>query len=667
MVEVQTRITDLRVVHDSKQWPSLAEYPLPALKRRISGALGKALSQPDLEPQFDIIERERFGGDIAIKFPQLLRRGGPKVFTQDYASLIVSRLSQDDFADAVADVSAAGMYVNVTLTDAWFDQSIAAVINTPKFGQNDSMQASVIVVDYSSPNVAKKLHAGHIRSTIVGHVLANLYEAVGALVYRVNHVNDFGGFGYLLEGWHRFASSFPSGLSVNERLLEIYGARRTLERLVNRLEPSDMSKEDRRILDRYFPNVNTVEQLADEFTTFVQNSDERFARLEAGCAEEVALWQELVVASLKDFESFYEALNISFDFVLGESFYYQIGTEIVDAALADGRARTFDVTDVGDESSRLDALVADGSMSDEERTNLLAGAEKDVGAVVIPLGGSKRFIVRRADGRSIYATRDLGAVKVRHEVFGATDIVYVVGQEQRVHFERLFQAVYAVGIADQESLRFKHVYFGFYVDAKTGKKLSSRDSVSGVSQLLNASLEHFHRTISERSPQSGDEAARTAKALAVGSLVFNDLKKDIRSPVEIDSSNIRATVENFEKAGGAYVAYAAVRARSVVRRAAGLAPKAAGATERGDAQESFILLKVQQIPEIIAAAAVRAEASLLIRHLQDLASEYNSYYARVPVIANGEVNIRRLKITDAVQHALRVGLSFCHVETPEWM
>ena len=113
------------------------------------------------------------------------------------------------------------MYVNVTLADRWLLDGAQHVADLAAgFGLSDAQAARTFLVDYSSPNVAKVLHAGHIRSTIIGHVLSNLHEGCGALVYRVNHINDFGGFGFTLEGWRRFASHFPEGMKENERLLE---------------------------------------------------------------------------------------------------------------------------------------------------------------------------------------------------------------------------------------------------------------------------------------------------------------------------------------------------------------------------------------------------------------------------------------------------------------
>ncbi|MPZ66963.1 MAG: arginine--tRNA ligase [Pseudonocardiaceae bacterium] len=429
--EAEAHLDATRRKHAAARPPALTGYPLPHLKERITTALSDSWGQGRLQVQFDIIERQGFGGDIALKFPQLLGNGGPRAFASDHLPWIASRLSESDFEDVIERVDKAGMYVNLTLADTWFRTGARALVgHGDDFGRNDSLSGATIVVDYSSPNVAKSLHAGHIRSTIVGHVLSNLYEAAGALVYRVNHVNDFGGFGFVLEGWRRFGTSFPTEFSDNDKLLEVYRVRRTAERvLASECTWDDVSAQDRELLSRYFPDVNGLDTFRASFNDFTSHANERFARLEAGDEDEVDLWAQLVMVSLRDFDSFYDALNIRFDFVLGESFYYEAGDTVVEACLASGQAKVFTEADVAAEVERLDGELAAGKITTGEYRTFIASAEKDTGAVVVPLDDGVRFIVRRSDGRSIYATRDLGAVQLRREVFGATDMIYVVGQE----------------------------------------------------------------------------------------------------------------------------------------------------------------------------------------------------------------------------------------------
>lgn len=641
---------------------------MPRLKARIAAALSERWGRGRLEPQCDPIGRGTFGGDLAVKLPQLLREGGPKGFVRDHLPWVVEVLGGEAFRDAVESVQTSGMYVNVTLSDRWLIDSARAVAELgPRFGESDAQAGRTIIVDYSSPNAAKVLHAGHIRSTIIGHVLANLHEACGALVYRVNHVNDFGGFGYTLEGYRRFERLFPEGMGGNERLLEVYRIRRTLERIA---EDDDtpfegIGEDDRALVARYFPGVSDRESLRSAREDFVAASDARFAALGAGDAAEVGLWKSMVEWSLADFDRFYTSLGVQFDLVLGESFYARAGDELVDDCLAAGTAIRYTDVEARADLAELEALRGRGGVTDAELRQRAAAVRKDVGAVVVPLGDGERLVVRRADGLSIYATRDLGAVRLRRELFGPTDITYVVGQEQRVHFSRLFEAARATGAAPGD-VRLRHVHFGFYVDAATGIKLSSRDSVANVHQLLAASVEHFRATSAARGVLDPRELDATARQLAVGSVVFNDLKQDVRGPVEIDPAALEATIAGFEESGGAYVVYAACRARSILARsgAGPLADVPAEASKPLDAQEADLLLRIQAIPERLAAAAEQSNPTLLVRHLREAAAAYNSYYARVRVISGGEADPVRLLITKAAEQSLTNGLRACHVACP---
>ena len=659
--EVQAFRDEAVAAHRRRALPRFADYPLPRLKARLAAALSSRWGQGRLEPQVEVIDRAQFGGDLVVKLPQLLRDGGPKGFIANHLPWIVEILEGPDFADAIARVETKGMYVNITLADRWLLDGAQHVADLgADFGLSDAQTARTFLVDYSSPNVAKVLHAGHIRSTIIGHVLSNLHEGSGALVYRVNHINDFGGFGFTLEGWRRFATCFPEQMKENERLLEIYRIRRVMEKHAGAASWPD-DAEEQALIARYFPEAGDGAALKSAWADFVAASDARFAALETGAKEEVDLWAMMVDWSLADFDAFYGALNLRIDLVLGESFYFEAGDRLIDDSLGNGTALLYDRAHADADIAKLDGL----DIQPAEREKRAAGIEKDIGAVVVPIEGGERYVVRRADGRSIYATRDLGAIRVRRDLFDPSDFSYVVGQEQRVHFDRLFKAAAALGLADAERPRFHHVWFGFYVDARTGKKLSSRDSVANVNQLLARSIDYFRGRTAERGDQSPEEVAEAAHQLAVGSLVFNDLKQDIKGSVDIDTSDLEATIAGFERSGGAYMVYTACRARSILRRH-GAEPERAEAIAEFeiDPQEAALLLRLQQIPERVAAAAEQLNPTLLIRHLLDTASVYNSYYMRAPVLTDAGANPSRLLITRAVNVALVNSLRLCHVECP---
>jgi arginyl-tRNA synthetase len=646
--------------------PRLDDYPLARLRERITAALRQHSHGIDVTWEIDTLDRAKFGADFAVRLVGLLEEHGAREYIASHVPWIVDALADHQLTDVIAEVTHKGIYVNIRLVDDWFLSSVQSIIDAAdQFGRNDSRIGRRHIVDYSSPNVAKRLHAGHLRSTMIGHVLSNLYEACGAVVYRVNHINDFGGFGFMLEGFRRFESSFPESLGDNERLLEVYAIRRTLERAVAAGgDTAALDERERKILARYFPDVGTGE-LRTAYDGFVAAADERFRRLEEGDADEVALWQRMVEWSLADFQSFYQALDIDIDFAIGESFYLDAGNSVVDEAITNGTAYELTEQRVREEVAELDRAVAAEEITEQVRDKAVALLEKDIGAIVVPLPDGERLVVRRSDGRSIYATRDIGAIKLRREIFDPTDVNYVVGQEQRIHFARLFQAARVLGLATDTKPNFKHTYFGFYVDADTGKKLSSRESVARVNELLAAAVTHFRAKSAEDGAITEAELDEAAQQLAVGSIVFNDLKRDMKGSISIARGDLAPIIADFEKSGGAYMVYSACRARAILRKYDKPVPHLSDVdTFDLSDQEALLISRMLEFPDKVVKATEEDNPSVLVRYLLDTAGIYNSYYASAPVLVRGKANKARLMITCAVQLMLTNGLSLCHVKCP---
>ncbi len=643
--------------------------PLAALTSELRAVVREACDVPEDEILVDLVERERHGADLALKFPGLLRNGGPRRFAAEHAPGIQAALAGPRLAGVVESVETVGMYVNVRLRDGWLlgaaDEVAAA---GEAFGRSSSMLDQRVVVDYSSPNVAKSLHAGHIRSTIIGTVLSNILEEAGALVFRVNHINDFGGFGFLLEGHRRFAQRFPAGATLDDRSLEIYRLRRVLEQAGSDGTPADLPDPDAALVRRLLPDVGEGQRLGPVTAELTDAADRRFAALEQGDPGEVGLWKEIVHASLRAFSSFYDALGVSIDFVVGESFYAAAGLAMVEEWLRTGQAVRYGDDEAAEDLRRLHRSFEAGEISEQELHSLEQAVRKDVGAVVVRLGPAERYVVLRADGRSIYATRDLAAVAVRRELFDPTCAVYVVGQEQKTHFERLFAASYALGLADPRRTAFEHIYFGFYVDAHTHRKLSSRESASGVIHLLQAAQDHFRgRVGSSRAPGRQDPET-VARQLTVASIVFNDLKQDTRSTVEIDTKDLGSMVETFDKSGGAYVIYTTCRAGSIVTKAADAFAAGAVPTPAAlEPDEVRILLHLLSFPATVRSSAEHRNPSVLVRHMFHLSNLYNSYNARARVILDQGVVASRLSVTAAVERTLRNGLALCNVDCPDYI
>lgn len=664
--DAQKRIQAINSRAVTNEFVSLASYPLPQLKFKISEVINQIF--PDkLEVVVSPVTRDRFQADLTVKVPGLLKQYGPKVFQQELAPKIKAALeSCPTCTSAMEEITLVGQFVNIKLKDSFVLRSLESVRELgERFGTVDTERGQKIVLDYSSPNAAKQLHAGHIRSTISGHVLANLHEACGATVYRVNHINDIGGFGYLLEGYRRWKDTFPPDIQPHTILKELYGLRRTMESASKHSGVyEDIPAQDRQFLERFI-EVRDITDLRQQFAEFTKAADVVAEKLEEGDPQLVGLWQVMVGWSLADFENFYAALNIHLDFTLGESFYLQDARKLIDENLRSGSMVKWTEEKASKATNEIDTKMALGEISAEEHRRLSESIKRDIGATVVPLDNGERLVVLRSDGRSIYATRDLGAIGARRELFDASQILYVAGQEQREHFDNVFEAARKIG-AIGSNAKLKHISFGFYVDAVSKKKLSSREGAANVHNLLEGSVRYFAEKFAAKGEFSPEAREATSRSLAVGSVVFNDLRKDLKASVEINGASISQTIEEFERAGGAYVIYTACRARSIFEKYGREVPSAAtlSAVKLTAAEVSLVNL-IQELPEKVAEASQDDNPVVLVRHLLQLASQFNSFYGSHPVIKDGTVNEHRLILAVAANRALENGLRICHVDCPK--
>ncbi len=518
----------------------------------------------------EFIDRKQFGADVAVTIPALLKEKGKDAYINQIIPGIIHKLNQKK----IGQVSVKGIYVNILIPDQTFFETLSRFDASRPV--SDFSQPKKVVIEYSSPNVAKELHAGHIRSTILGEALSGIYEALGYEVVRLNYVNDWGGFGYLLEGVRRWPDATGE---------EVYARFRKLE-----------------------------EEGGAPFEEFKMAAEARFRKLEAGDEEEEAIWKRLVKSSLAKFNLFYERFGIKFDEIKGESYYAKRGAEIVKEGLSKGQVEIED------------------------------------GAAKLFLGKEDALVIRKSDGSSIYSTRDLAAIEERARKYNPEKIIYVVGQEQTDYFRKLFLAARKLGLAPIET-ELIHLPFGFYIKAEDKKKLSSRQGAEGVEDLLKLSTEHFK-----------DER------VALGSIFFNEIKKERRFPVEF-YADLNKNIKEFENGGGAYVMYSAIRAKSILRRYEGVNPDNPFPLADSLAEiEIKIIKRLNQFDEALFLSAARNEPSVLTEYLLRLAQDYNYYYENFKVLEDGKLLLpHRFIITQKVADMLEKGLKICHIYLPERM
>ncbi len=367
---------------------------------------------------------------------------------------------------AVARVEVAGPgFLNFTLSDDWLAGHLAALADDPHLGIRQ--REGTVVIDYSSPNVAKRMHVGHLRSTVIGNALDRMHRAAGYRVIADNHIGDWGTqFGKLIVAWRRWADP-----EVFER---------------------DPIAELQRLYVRFGIEAETERSLEDEARAAT-------AALQAGDPECRALWKRFLEASLQEFEAIYRRLGVSFDVTLGESHYHDMLAGLVEDLLARGIA----------EESQGAVIIR-------------FGPEDGKGLEDSPM------LIRKADGAFLYATTDLATVRYRLDRWHPDRILYVTDSRQQLHFRQLFAACRKLGWDEAELI---HVWFGTLVtptgamSTRQGNVINLRDLLDEAVRRARALVDEKSPHLPD------EERAEVAEALGIGAVRYADLSQNPQSKV----------------------------------------------------------------------------------------------------------------------------------------
>ena len=445
-------------------------------------------------------------------------------------------------------------------------------------------------------------------------------------------------------------------------LFAIYTLYRKFEKITgSEAEFLDLSTDDKVELQKFVGPFSTYQELGERFIAFKKLADHKFTNLEVGKKEEVELWENIVNRSMQDFQKFYDTLNIHQDYVIGESFYADKGKKIILENEKSWKVCLF-TSEIANQQIKLLQKQLDGkTISEKEFENTKREIENDIGSYVVILDNFERFIVLKGNQSSIYATRDIWAINYRIQGFDPSKIVYVVGQEQKDHFNKLFE--FTNSISSNKKTDFQHIYFWFYIDEASKKKLSSREWASNVNKILSESIRYFKNKYKDNDEFWENEKDTIAKALWVGSIVYNDIKKDKKGPVLIDK-DLNKTIQKFEEAWWAYIIYASCRAKSILKRYGKELPKLHDVLpEKLEDIEINLINKINQFPLIIQQAGENNDPAVLAEFLYTIAREYNAYYTNHQVLKGD--NNHRLLITKCVAQVIDNGMKICHIQPLE--
>ena len=531
-------------------------------------------------------------GDIAIPcFPLAkVMRKAPQAIAVELAEKIGEHA-------AIEKVHAAGGYLNITLNGAQVAMDVVTSLLEKGlcFGQGRGGEGKTVVIDFSSPNIAKPFGIGHLRTTVIGNSLSRIYKELGYNVERVNHLGDWGTqFGKLIVAYQMFANNDPLTEDPIGTLYRIYVE---------------------------------FHRVADEQPHLEEEARQWFKRLEQGDVEAKRYWQLFIDVSLKEYERVYKLLEIEFDHFLGESFY----EPLLNSAIREIEERGLATLSEG-------ALIVD-----------------------LEAHGMPPCLLRKSDGATLYATRDIAAALYRERTYKPELLLYVVGQEQILHFRQLKQVLQLMEEPAGEKL--VHIPFGM-IKLAEGRMSTRRGKVIFLEDVLQKSIDLARGIIEEKSPEL-ENREDVARDVGVGAILFGDLKNGRIKDVTFDWEEIL----NFDGETGPYLQYTHARACSVLR-------KAGDDTVLGIRDESVLLDEhtlpfvklLGDFPQVIERAAAGFEPSVLARYLLDVAQGFNRFYHHCRILGTEEdVMHTRLCVVKCTQLVLSRGLYLLGMAAPERM
>ncbi|MFH1682736.1 MAG: arginine--tRNA ligase [Candidatus Woesearchaeota archaeon] len=492
----------------------------------------------------------------------------------------------------------AGPYLNFYLNNSILAQDTLTKIYQEKkdYGKQDQGKDKKIVIDFSSPNIAKPFGIGHLRSTVIGNCLYKIFHALGYQPLGVNHLGDWGTqFGKLIVAYKKWGKKIQLEKDPVKYLLELYVR---------------------------------FHQEAEKDIKLEEEARQWFKRLEDGDKEATALWEDFRELSLEEFKRIYRLLEVEFDSYHGEAFYNNL----------------------------LDKTVKE--IQKQIKTEISEGA------LIVNLKQYKLppLMLRKSDQATTYATRDLAAVLYRLKQYQPEKIVYVVGSEQKLHFQQLFTTLNLLGHSDQ----FVHVDFGLF-QFPEGKMSTRKGNIIFLEEVLDKAIKLAEQIIEEKNPDLKNKQ-EIARQVGIGAIIFADLSNDRIRNITFDWKKFLS----FEGETGPYLQYTHARSCSILRKAKtehNLSISAKVNFETFDQEEELGVVKLlYQFPEIISKVGASYKPHHLANYLIALAQAFNEFYHKCPVISEQkQVMKARLLLVDCVRQTLDNGLQLLGIKAPEEM
>jgi arginyl-tRNA synthetase len=574
------------------------------LESRLSAAFQQVLGETVAAPVVAAADL-RFGDyqSNAAMAQAKQRKTNPRALAEQ----VIAALDLGELGSA--DIAGPG-FINFKISPATFAARAQAQLADEKLGVPDIGAGKTVVVDFSAPNVAKPMHVGHIRSTIIGDSLSRIARFLGFKVITDNHIGDWGTqFGMILHGWKTLLNEDALAADPIAELLRIY-------RDVN------ATKDQPGVLD---------------------TCKAELVKLQAGDPENLAIWQRCIDVSKAGLQKIYDRLDIHFDHWLGESHFNDRLASLVDEFLEKGLAR-----------------VSDGAVcvfSDETKA-----PENDPFKVHREDGWTDNpSIIRKADGGFLYATTDLATLEYRVDEWKADEIWYVVGVPQQLHFRQIFDAAHRWGKKGE----FRHIAFGSIL-GEDRKLMRTRSGENvGLIEVLGEAVERAAAAIAEKNPDlTGDEAKEVSEIVGIGAVKFAELSQNRLTDYVFAWDRMLA----LQGDTAPYLQYSHVRIRSIFRKLDGPFDPSGVALHLGEDAEIHLGRLLARFGEVLPQVLDDHRPNLLANYLLELARAFHSFFEACPVLkADEPVRSSRLALCELTSRVLSTGLGLLGIRCPERM
>jgi arginyl-tRNA synthetase len=576
---------------------------LTEIRAKLSTAIAKFASEKGVLNSVALaIEapKDPSHGDLAVPVFSLAKhlRQAPPVVAEALAQYLRTQGIQ-----GLEGASVIQGFVNLKLSDSY---RLAIVLHEVlerqnRVGHSDQGRGQTVAIDYSSPNVAKPMHVGHLRATVIGQSIRNLAESQGYKVIGINHLGDWGSqFGKLCFAYERWGSEFDFAGKPFESLYGLY--------------------------IKFHAEVEKDPELEKEGARF-------FKRLEDGDLGVVALWKRFIEISMADFAKNWARLGVQHDLVLGESFYNDKMEPVVQELLEKGLLKLSEGAQIVDLESE----------------------------------GLPPCLIRKSDGASLYATRDLATAIYRMETLKADLNLYVVGADQALHFKQVFAVLKKMGRTWVD--RCHHIGFGLVRFKDSGKISSRKGNIIRFSDIFDRAVDIVSQVMAEKNPDlKGAEVKTVAEQVAVGAIIFNDLVNERVKNVEFDWDRALS----FDGDAGPYVQYVYVRCRSLLAKAA-LEESPLKYTppqnfEFASDEERLLNRTLLFYPDALSGAFKSFKPNIVANYLLDICAAFNRFYHQHKILsAEGELRAVRLAQVAATALVIESGLGILNMPRPEKM